>query len=221
MTAETFINHTLPRVAPQDSVGDVLELMAETVAPELPLVAEGRFAGILSEEALSALPMDDVQIGSLPPTGLAAVVHADQHYFDVLRAAADAKTQLVGVIDGEGLYQGSVPIADLAAAMGNGIALQVPGGVLVLSIKERDYSLAEIARLVESNDAKILYSYIEADESDYQFIRVILRINKTDLSRVIATLERFGYVITARFHQSESPDLDQERLDSLMRFLDI
>lgn len=221
MRAETFINHTLPRVAPQDTVADVLEVMADTANPELPLVTEGRFGGVLSEETLSALPTDEVKVSDLAPTGMAAVVQADQHFFDVLRVAADAKTHLVGVTDADGLYLGSIPLSDLGVNLGNSLAMQAPGGVLVLSVKERDYSLAEIARLVESNEAKILATYVEADEGDYQYLRVILRINKTDLTRVIATLERFGYNIIAQFHQSESPDIDQERLDSLLRFLDI
>ncbi len=221
MKAETFINHTLPRVSPQDVVGDVLELMAETVQAELPLVNEGRFAGVLSEAALSALPSDDVFVGQLPPTGLSAVVHTDQHYYDVLKAASDAKTHLVGVVNQDGQYEGSILTAELAQVLGAGLSLQLPGGVVVLHVRERDYSMAEIARLIESNEAKVLNSYIEADEGDYQYLRVVLRINQTDLTRIVATLERFGYVVQAKFHQATSPDLDQERLNSLLRFLDI
>jgi len=92
---------------------------------------------------------------------------------------------------------------------------------LVLSVKVHDYSLAEIARLVESNEAKILTSYIENDELDPIYLRVVLRINQTDLTRVIATLERFGYVISNSFHQATSPTVDQERFDALMRYLGV
>jgi len=221
MTAASFINHSMPHVAPGDTVGDVLELMSESVLAELPLVDEGRFAGILAEEALSTLPLDTVVVGSLPPTGLTAVVKENQHFYDVLRVAADNRTQVVGVVDDEGVYVGGISLADLASALGNGLFVQAAGGVLVLSVKERDYSLAEIARLIESNDAKVLTSYVEADEGDYQLLRVVLRINKTDLTRVIATLERFGYTISARFHVSDSPSFDKERLDQLMRYLNI
>jgi hypothetical protein len=200
----------------------VLELMAETLEPELPVVDMGTFMGVVSEELLSSLPSDSVAIATLlPATGLSAFVTEDQHFYDVLRAAADSMTRIVGVVNKDGVYLGSIALAELAASLGNQLFVQAPGGVLVLSIKQHDYSLAEIARLVEGNDAKILTSYVEADENDPLYLRVVVRINQTDLSRVIATLERFGYLVSASFHHAESPTIDQERLDQLLKYLSI
>jgi len=100
-------------------------------------------------------------------------------------------------------------------------ANQATGGILVLSLKEIDYSLAEISRLIESNETKILSSFVAVDEYDSAMIKLTLKLNKTDLSRVIATLERFSYKIIAQFQETELLSNDKERLDLLLRYLNI
>jgi len=50
---------------------------------------------------------------------------------------------------------------------------------------------------------------------------VHLKINIPDLTRVVATLERFDYQVIEVHHKSEVTSLDQERLDQLMKYLGI
>jgi hypothetical protein len=52
-------------------------------------------------------------------------------------------------------------------------------------------------------------------------IKLTLKINKTDLSSIIATLERFDYKIIAKFEDSKMDSSDKERLDILFKYLDI
>lgn len=221
MNAHSFINASVPEVAPKDAVADVLELMQSTMQPELPLVDKGHLLGLVKESNLLQIPDDSVAIGSLPGQCEDCYVRGDVHFYDLLKKAAEFKSPIVPVLSDEGVYQGTVLMADVAQRMGMGLSLLMPGAVLVLNVNERDYSLAEIARLVESNDAKILNCYIETNPADPLQVRVNMRINKPDLTRIIATFERFGYAIHARYHESDSPDLDQERWDSFMKYLDI
>jgi acetoin utilization protein AcuB len=60
------------------------------------------------------------------------------------------------------------------------------------------------------------------DPLDKGKIKLTLKINQEDLSRVIATLERFNYRIIARYQESRTdPNNEKERLDMLMRYLNI
>ena len=85
----------------------------------------------------------------------------------------------------------------------------------------RDYSLSEISRLIEGEGAKILGSTIRDDGTDPQKLKLTIKINQTDLSRIVATLERFDYKIIARFQEPKVIDADKERLDILLRYLNI
>ena len=91
----------------------------------------------------------------------------------------------------------------------------------MLSMDLSDYSLAEISRLIEENNAKILSCIVKEDPFDIGKIRVNLKINELDLSRIVATLERFGYRVVGRYQEAAVQGNEKEKLDLLFRYLDI
>jgi acetoin utilization protein AcuB len=74
---------------------------------------------------------------------------------------------------------------------------------------------------VEENNAKILSAYVSPDEMDNYKIKLTLKVNTMDLNRIIATFERFNYKIIAQFHDAAELKDDQDRLDLLMKFINI
>ncbi|MEJ6795123.1 MAG: acetoin utilization protein acuB, partial [Flavobacteriales bacterium] len=99
-------------------------------------------------------------------------------------------------------------------------SVKAPGGVLVLEMPERDYSLTEIARLVEENDAKILSASITSSVSQ-EYSEVTLKINRQDLSAIIQTFERYDYTIKASYQKQRFSDSLQNRYEELMKYLNI
>jgi phage gp36-like protein len=89
-------------------------------------------------------------------------------------------------------------------------------------MEERDYSLTQISRYVEENNAKIISALVAQDEIDPYRIRLTLKLNTDNLARITATLERFGYVVTAQFSGTAVASEDeQERYDALLRYLNV
>ena len=76
----------------------------------------------------------------------------------------------------------------------------------------------KIAQIVESNNGKILSSYIMSSP-DSTKLEVALKINDSELTRIIRTFERYDYTIKASFQNSEEEDDIRERYESLMNFL--
>ncbi|MCK5105829.1 MAG: cbs domain containing protein, partial [Cyclobacteriaceae bacterium] len=130
-------------------------------------------------------------------------------------------SELVAILNREGEFMGVSRHEDTIKAFSNTLAVQGQGGILVLELRFIDYSMAEISRLIESDDAKILGSYLSQDHKDPNFVFLTLKINKEDLTTVAATLERFDYKIIAKFHESNNIDTERERLDNLLNFLNI
>ena len=83
-----------------------------------------------------------------------------------------------------------------------------------------DYSLAQIAQIVESENAKILSSFIMSS-TDSTKIEVTLKIAEVDLSRIIRSFERYDMVVKASFQRSTDQDDMQFRYDALMNYLNI
>ncbi|MFO7826131.1 MAG: cbs domain containing protein, partial [Cyclobacterium sp.] len=84
-----------------------------------------------------------------------------------------------------------------------------------------DYSLYDIARVVESENAKVLSSFISNDPLDDSKIKVTLKIDQQELRHIKATLERFGYKIIDHYEEEGGINSEQDRLGNLLRFLDI
>ena len=78
--------------------------------------------------------------------------------------------------------------------------------------------MAEIAKMVESDDAKVLSSFITS-HVDSNKLEVTIKINKTDISRILHTFERFSYVVTASYNESEYHKDLKDRYDEFIRFL--
>jgi hypothetical protein len=97
----------------------------------------------------------------------------------------------------------------------------MPGGILVLSMDLIDYSLAEISRYVEENKAKVISSTMTEDPMDKGKIKLTLKINQTDLKRIVATLERFNYKVIGRYQENAEASGEKDKIDLLLRYLDI
>jgi hypothetical protein len=93
-------------------------------------------------------------------------------------------------------------------------------GVIVLEMSPKSYSLAEIARLVELEDARILGSYVTPN-AQQETIDVTLKINQQELSRILSSFSRHGYFVKEHYQQSEFIDDLKSRYDSLMNYLGI
>jgi len=116
---------------------------------------------------------------------------------------------------------GVITVFDLVQKFADLVAVTEPGGVIVLELNSIDYSLSQIAQIVEGNDAKILSFYI-SQESDSKLMTVTLKINVIDLSAIIQTFVRYDYDIKAVYmDDSIIQNLYDDRLDQLMKFMNI
>ncbi|WP_448520100.1 CBS domain-containing protein [Rhodoflexus sp.] len=220
--AKDFMNLAIPPLKPTDTVGRALAWMEEFHVHQLPLVENGEYRGMFSETKLydANLPADHL-LGDIPTDFKDCFVTEDQHFYEVIRVAETFKVQTIPVLSNEHIFKGLIVLQDTVGALARTFATQNPGGIIVLSMPAYSYSLAEISRLVESNNAKILSSYVEPDAQDANMVKVTLKLSVLEISRVIATLERFGYYVAARFDASDVVDINRERLDILLKYLEI
>ncbi|MBB6612904.1 CBS domain-containing protein [Pontibacter sp. Tf4] len=221
MIAEELINQMIPPLKLYDTVEKALRWMDEFRVNELPVVSNRKYLGMATEQDLVDLTDRNQTLKEVELDYQDVHVMHFQHFYDVMEAAIKNKIQVVPVLDEMQEYMGIITINDTLAAFGQMSALQGQGSILVLSMPERDYSLSQISRLIEEENTKILSAYVSPDELDPYNIKLTLKLNATDLSRIIATLERFQYRITAQFNDGNSFDVGKDRLDMLFKYLDI
>jgi acetoin utilization protein AcuB len=221
MLAATLINPMIPTLKPTDTAGEALDWIHEFGVKQLVVADSGKYLGIISEDQLLDYPDDLILLSDVILQYIDIYVHAEQHIFEILNLVSQNHLQIIAVLDAQGDLEGSISLPDLTAHFIKSLGANEKGAIIVLKISERDYSLAEISRLIESNGTKILSSYYttgDYSESLYTS-RLTLKLNRTDITPIISTLERFGYDIEEAHANDPVQSIDQQRLDLLLRYL--
>ncbi len=221
MIAKEQINQMIPFLRPEDSPQKALQWMEEHKVSHLPVVDNGEYLGMVSENTVFEAEDFSVNIGQLLLEHQDVFIRQNKHIFDAIKLAHENQLSIVPVLAEDDAYVGLISLPDLVNAFTQLSALQNPGGIIVLAIKERDYSMTQVAHIIENNGAKILSSYVQTDPEDHTQLKLTLKLNKTNLSSVIASFERYEYIISAHFQEESVPDENLHRLNEFLRYLDI
>lgn len=221
MQAYEFINSLIPPLKLSDRAGMALAWMEEIRTGALPLVDQGNFLGFIGDEIIFENNDPEELIETIERESEACWVYSDKHIYDVLRVASENMSNLVAVLDRENTYLGVVTMEDAISAFADSLSIKSQGSVMILSMNMTDYHLSEISRLVESENTKILSSFITNDPLDDSKIKLTLKLDKPDLRHVKATLERFGYRVIDHFQEETGVSSEEDRIGNLLRFLDI
>ena len=219
MYVSSCINPEIPFLQPEDKGLTALGLMEELKLSEIPLVQNDAYVGLLNEMDLLDYECIDGQLSDIQAEIKKPFVLEDDHIFEAIGIMVSESLSVLPVISKDGeKYIGAIDHLTILNEVGKGEAFHSPGGVLEFELNIHDYSLSEISRLVESNDAKILYSDV-ISIPDSEKIKVTIKLNKSDLTRIMQTFNRFGYTITASFHKNEYEEDLRKRYDGFLRYL--
>ncbi len=221
MLAKELISEVISALKTSDTGQTALNWMEVFRISHLPIVNNLEFLGLISDTDIYDLNDPEQPIGNHKLSLIKPFVRLDQHIFDVISLAARLKLSVVPVLDDHNHYKGVIMVSDLIAELAKMTSLNEPGGLIELDILQNDYSLSQIAQIIESNDAKILNLYISS-HPDSTRMEVTIKLNTNNLMPIIRTFERFEYEVTA-WH-GEEDDMDSfysDRFDSFMRYLDI
>ncbi len=187
----------------------------------LPIVNNVDFLGLISDKDIYDHNMAEEPIGNHQLSLFSPFVTLDQHIYEVIELASELQLSVVPVLDDDNHYQGVITLTDLLHYFADVSALRQPGGIVVLEINSRDYSLTEIAQIVESNDAKILSLYITSPANSTK-MEVTLKINRKELTSVLQTFMRYNYLVKASFtDENDLNSLYENRYDAFMKYLSI
>lgn len=218
MIASELISAAIPPLKTSDTVEQVLERMADFRVDHLPIVNDVQFLGLLSDDDLIEIADYTTPVGALSLSLINPYVLDGQHIYDVIRAFYENRVSVLPVLDVKMNYLGLISVNSMVEYMATLTSVAKSGGIIVLEINNRDNSLAHIAQIVESDNAQILSSYVDA-QPDSTKLTVTIKVNKLDISRIVASFLRYDYVILATFNNTSRNSGHADRYDSLMNYL--
>lgn len=220
MLAIELIADAIPPLHTSDTIQKVFDRMAEFRVSHLPIVNEEQFLGLVSENDLVEEADYNTQIGAIALSLVNPYVVEDQHIYDVIRLFYEQELSVVPVLDHRHDYQGLISINAMNEYFAKLTSVSEPGGIIVLEISNKNNSLAHMAQIVESDNAQVLSSYVRTFP-DSTRMEVTLKVNKQDISNIVATFMRYNYDIKATFNFTDRGDGSKDRFDSFMNYLNV
>lgn len=221
MVAKDLISEIIPSLKTSDLGKTALNWMEIFRISHLPIVNNQEFLGLISDSDIYDMNQPDEPIGNHSLTLIKPYVKANQHIFEVIGIASRLKLSVVPVLDSKNHFLGVITTNDLIRHMAGISSIDQPGGIIVLEMTERDYSLSQIAQIVEGNNIKILSMYITSPPESTK-LEVTLKVNTGELVSVIKTFERYNYEVKTWVTNNDSMDsFYSERFDLLMKYLNI
>jgi CBS domain-containing protein len=221
MVAKDLISEVIPSLKTSDLGQTALNWMEIFRVSHLPIVNNQDFLGLISDADIYDMNQPEEPIGNHALTLFKPYVEEEQHIFEVIGLASRLKLSVVPVLDSNKHFKGVITISDLIRHLAGISSMDQPGSIIVLELIERDYSLSQIAQIVESNNVKVLSMYITSPPESTK-LEVTLKVNTSDLISVIRTFERYNYEVKTWVSDSDSMDrFYSERYDLLMKYLNI
>ncbi|MFT6745948.1 MAG: acetoin utilization protein AcuB [Glaciecola sp.] len=220
MIAKDLISYEIPSLSLSSSLEDALTVMDTNKCSHAVVVNDGVYVGLVGESAIWEIDDHKQIIGQAIKQFIKPAIDEKSHIYQVISLVNEFKISCVPVFNEGKEYLGVISLQNLAMNFAELTNVNEPGGILILEVKNRDYSLAQAAQIVESDNAKILSSYVYGN-SDTLTLELVLKINKKDLSTIISAFDRYNYIIKDSYHESRFDEDMQGRYDQFMNYLNL
>lgn len=218
MLTRDLISHNIPTLRLHDKIFNAVQLMNDNQVSHLPIDDGEKYAGLISEEELLQSPDDTLELKAISDRLPMIYVNEHEHFLKALQVAVENKLSVIPVVGENKELLGVVGYRDLLKVASDFMNVKEPGGLIVLEIESTNYSFSEISRLVETNDAQItqLNTFTDAQTG---MMQITIKINKTEVSDVVATLQRFDYNVKYYFGEELYENELRSNYENLMNYL--
>ncbi len=219
MLSSQLINNGFPAVNLFDKVSLALGLMDEYDVMHLPVLSEEKFAGIISKNDLLDLA-ENGMIAGAESSLMKVSVKGEEYFLMALKRMADNELSLLPVINDQSELLGVIPASTILRSISVFLGNEDKGGVIVLESDKRNFSFGEVSRLVETNDAFITQLNTHTDHETGMMV-ITLKINKNEISDIVATFQRYEYSVRFYFGQEEYANELKENYQHLLSYLNM
>lgn len=220
MTASELVTPGFAVVSPKDKISIVVDLFLDTCVSHFAVIKDNLLVGIIPAEIALQHSHTDKKVEDLKDDFIHALAYEEQPAMQVFEIMNKHQLSSLPILNSSNHYFGTITSDTLQHAIGDIFAFRQSGGIIVLNVGSKDYSLSEISRIVESNNSKILVCFVNANEAAAT-LQVTLKVDSFDIEHIVATFHRFGYHTLFQYPSGSQNDELKERYDLLMKLFDL
>ena len=219
MNLEQLISPDVPVLEPDDTGEHALAVMEDNKYAQLPLVADEHYVALIQESDMLDWSGAESALGKSDFLNYKPAIAASVHPFEAIKLANQLNVGVLPVIDNEHRYLGAVTKESLLKYVAENSGIDTHGGIIVLEIAPRNYTLYEIARICENEDVAITTSQVHANEDG--MLEVTLKLNRTALDGVVSSFERHNYTVKEVYGDIEKDEDISGKYHLLMNFINM
>ncbi len=219
MSLELLIATEVPVLKPGDSGNFALNLMEENYLRQLPVVADEDYLALVTENELLEWDRPELLLSESDLLSFQPIVFLNSHPFDALNTMNQLKLSVLPVVDGERKYCGSITKETIINYLAENSGTNAPGGIIVLEILPRNYTLFEIARICENEDVIITNTSLRSTTDG--MLEVTLKLNRSIVDAVVASFERHKYTVKQVYGTHRNDEDLTDNYNLLMSYLDM
>jgi len=219
MLAASIATKGLPMLHLEDKVSFALQCMEDFDVQHLTVVKDDYYLGLVSKENL--LDTDEANtLDTLSDQLLRVGLAGSAHFLTALDLFTKHHLSLLPVLNEQQECIGIITQQHLNDNLAQFLGVAKPGAIIVLSISPFQYSLAEMSRLVETNNAQIVQLNSFFDEATGAMI-VTIKLNRDEAAAIIATFQRYDYQVLHYFGDTPLNNDIEAHYHHLMNYLDV
>jgi CBS domain-containing protein len=219
MLLHQLIAPDVPIAEPSEDRDAVQSLFFASQLQQIPIVSQSQYMGLLAAKDLLLLP----ESSKLDPhlyEDFRPAISINAHPFEAMRIMHLHQLSILPVINEENEYAGCLSQERLMQYLIESINIDVLGGIIVLEMEPRNYSLAQIARICENEQVIILGLQAKTNPNSSK-LEVTIKTNSTDLSAVVQAFERYDYSVVDTFGDTKIENDTSDRYRLLMNYINM
>ncbi len=216
MFIKDYISKDYPVFSIGDSVEEANEIAKEFGYSHIFVKKKGIYQGAISQSFLEESP--EGNLASLAIHYEKFAIIDDGNILDSIKLFHTFNANVVPVITKLEKYVGYLSCDDIFNEFSKYPLFSENGALITVQINEKNYSMTEICKIVESNNAKIYGCYINAIQDDE--IQITLKISSENLSSIDETFERYGYSVVQKYYDDEKEELLKDRFGFFQKYLE-
>lgn len=213
-----YINNDFKPFSSTEVVGVIQDFFADSTFSHFPVLDNGVYLGCIS--AVDAETFESEKTAHDYRYALEGFfVRTTMIWLDVLEVFARNNANLVPILDENNKYIGYYEITDVIKFLNETPFLKETGGIIVVEKTANDYSMSQIAQIVESNNGKLLGIFVSAATAEK--VQITIKTTLGGINEIIQTFRRYNYDIISEHHEDHYLNNLKERSEYLDKYLNI
>lgn len=218
LSLNEFVTNDFKPLEVNQTIEKAFDLYEQFKIEYIPVLDEGIYIGMLSTEDIDSYE-EETLIQDFKYNLDRFFVRSSSNWLDVLEVFAQNQTDIMPILDDNNHYIGYYQLIDVIRFFNETPFLREKGGIVVVQKNIHDYSMSQVAQIVESNNGKLLGFFIS--NTDAHSVQITIKITLGSANEIIQTFRRFGYEIISNHEDDAYITNLKERSEYLNRYLNI